>query len=94
MFGAETRNIAKVNEVIEWLDENRGGLSVLIHPQCPRSLARPTRCGAVMGFSCTNVDQGRARVSECRRYLAVLVVMKAGVGSAPALLNCGKPKER
>jgi aromatic ring-cleaving dioxygenase len=32
MFGAETRNIAKVNEVIEWLDENRGGLSVLIHP--------------------------------------------------------------
>ena len=32
MFGGEPNNIVKVNEVIEWLDENRGGLSVLIHP--------------------------------------------------------------
>lgn len=32
VFGGEPRNIEKVNEVIEWLDANRGELSVLIHP--------------------------------------------------------------
>ena len=32
VFGGETKNIEKVNEVIEWLNANRGGLSVLIHP--------------------------------------------------------------
>ena len=33
MFGGEPKNIAKVKEVIDWLDENRSGLSVLIHPR-------------------------------------------------------------
>ena len=32
VLGGEMKNIVKVNEVIEWLDANRGGLSVLIHP--------------------------------------------------------------
>ena len=32
LFGGETKNIVKVNEVVEWLDGNRSGLSVLIHP--------------------------------------------------------------
>ena len=32
VFGGDMKNIVKVNEVIEWLDGNRGGLSVLIHP--------------------------------------------------------------
>ena len=32
LFGGETKSIFKVNEVIEWLDGKRGGLSVLIHP--------------------------------------------------------------
>lgn len=32
LFGGEANNVAKVNEVIEWLDENRDGLSVLVHP--------------------------------------------------------------
>ena len=31
-FAGEPKNIGKVNEVIEWLDGNRGSLSVLIHP--------------------------------------------------------------
>ena len=32
LFGGEPNSIAKVNEVIEWLRENRSGLSVLVHP--------------------------------------------------------------
>jgi DOPA 4,5-dioxygenase len=32
LFGVEIKNISKVSEVIEWLNGNRGGLSVLIHP--------------------------------------------------------------
>ncbi len=32
VFGGEPKNVEKVNDVIEWLDANRGELSVLIHP--------------------------------------------------------------
>ena len=32
VLGGDPKSIVKVNEVIEWLDANRNGLSVLIHP--------------------------------------------------------------
>ena len=32
VLGGETKNVAKVPEVIEWLEKHRGHLSVLIHP--------------------------------------------------------------
>ena len=32
MFGGDPKSIAKVNDVIEWLKKNRGGFSILVHP--------------------------------------------------------------
>jgi len=47
MFGGDPKSIAKVNEVVEWLSENRNGLSVLVHPNTIHGNVRDHSVNAV-----------------------------------------------